>query len=325
MGERRLAPTSAGIRPVRASQAVNTRTAVARRAKRRAGAPGHLLVGQPAAQGAQVELGQVGLAEPVGVLEEAGDVGEVGPHRVGGQVALGDQVALVVGEHRRQVPGRARHARHSRSATVAGPARLAGTPAVASLAGRGGRAASPAGAARPGRRGRAGGARTGRRAGPSPAVEAMESTGAGLANGTASRTCCVARRQPVAGRARRARRRRRGGCRRRRRPRAPRSPWVTRVAAPLRISSWTPCGLGAGHRAGHAHQVAVEAGGPAGGVERAAASRRLDDDGAAGQGGDEPVAAEEAAPGRCAARAGPRRPPRTVRPRWSSRSRWAVG
>ena len=68
----------------------------------------------------------------------------------------------------------------------------------------------------------------------------MESTGAGRASGTASRTRAVAR--PAAGRAggRGRGAASSGGCRRRRPARAPRSPWVTRVAAPVRISSCTP-------------------------------------------------------------------------------------
>ena len=128
----------------------------------------------------------------------------------------------------------------------------------------------------------------------------MESTGAGRASGTASRTRASRGGSLSRRRARRAGWRRRGGCPRRRPARAPRSPWVTRVAAPERTSSCTPCGLGTGHRAGHPHQVAVEAGRPARGVEGTAADRRLDDHRPAGEGGDQPVAAEEPAAGGCA-------------------------
>ena len=126
----------------------------------------------------------------------------------------------------------------------------------------------------------------------------MESTGAGLASGTASRTAGVAGWHLVA----RARAERAAGVAR----------WVPDVADDLEHlvavgdqrggaaadQLVDALGLGAGHRPGHAHQVAVEAGGPAGGVEGAAASGRLDHDGAAGQGGDQPVAAEEPTAGR---------------------------
>src|SRR4051794_22363015 len=67
-------------------------------------------MGQPAAQRAEVEVDDLGLAETLGVLQQAGDVGEVGTHRVRCEVALGDQVPLVVGEHPRLIPRRARHA-----------------------------------------------------------------------------------------------------------------------------------------------------------------------------------------------------------------------
>ena len=60
-------------------------------------------------------------------------------------------------------------------------------------------------------------------------------------------------------------------------------------------------GLGRSHRAGHGHQRAVEFGGVAGGVERAAAFPGFDDDGAVGEGGDDTVADQESQPGGVAA------------------------
>jgi hypothetical protein len=62
-------------------------------------APGHLLAGQPAAQGAQVEGADIGGAEPTGVVQQAGDVGEIGPDGVWREVALGDEVSLVLRQH----------------------------------------------------------------------------------------------------------------------------------------------------------------------------------------------------------------------------------
>ena len=62
------------------------------------GAAHALLLGQPAAQGAQVELAGLGPTEPRRVVQEPGHVTDVGPHRVRGQVALGAEVALVVAE-----------------------------------------------------------------------------------------------------------------------------------------------------------------------------------------------------------------------------------
>ena len=60
LGRAEAAPTSVGVRPVRASQAVKTRAAVARRASVVRDRPMRLLLGQPAAQRAQVELADVG-------------------------------------------------------------------------------------------------------------------------------------------------------------------------------------------------------------------------------------------------------------------------
>ncbi len=58
-----------------------------------------LLGGQPAAQRADVEGVDAGVPEPGGLLEHAADVADVGPDGVRGQVALGDQVPLVGGQH----------------------------------------------------------------------------------------------------------------------------------------------------------------------------------------------------------------------------------
>ena len=63
-------------------------------------------MGQPAAEGAEVEVGHLPAAHPIGVLEETGDVGEVGADGVRGEVALGDQVTLVRGEDLRRLAGR---------------------------------------------------------------------------------------------------------------------------------------------------------------------------------------------------------------------------
>ena len=106
-GDPRLAPTSAGIRPVRASHAVNTRAAVARRARVVRDSPLVCWRGQPAAQRPQVELADVGDAQPAGVVEQTGDVTEVGAHGVRRQVPLGDQVPLVVGQQPRHRLGQA--------------------------------------------------------------------------------------------------------------------------------------------------------------------------------------------------------------------------
>ena len=73
--------------------------------QRRARQTERLLLGQPAAQRAEVEVGHVGEPEPAGVVEQAGHVAEVGPHRVRGEVSLGDQVALVDAEHARECLG----------------------------------------------------------------------------------------------------------------------------------------------------------------------------------------------------------------------------
>ena len=102
------APGSVGSRPVRCSQAVKTRAAVARRAIVVRLRPVRLQPGQPAAQRAQVEVGDVVDAEPAAVVEQARDVTEVGADRVGGQVALGDEVALVVAEQSDEGLGQAR-------------------------------------------------------------------------------------------------------------------------------------------------------------------------------------------------------------------------
>ena len=134
-----------------------------------------------------------------------------------------------------------------------------------------------------------------------PAVVAIESTGAGLATGTASST-----RASRGGRRSRRREGPRGGVARWV-PASPTisstsSPRVTSVAAPVRSSSWTPWDWALVDRAGHAHQVAVEAHGPAGGVERTATGGRLDDHRAAGECRDQAVAAEEPTAGRRTAR-----------------------
>ena len=158
--------------------------------------PERLLLGQPAAQGAEVEVGDVGVAEPGSVLEQPGDVAEVGPDRVRRQVTLGDQVALVVGEHRGLFPRRARHAGHSRRGLrLTGPARRSGSPAATPAAAGASRHPARSVSTRPSVSRRLRLLRISTR--PNPAVVAIESTGAGWATGTASSTRC-SRGEPVA-------------------------------------------------------------------------------------------------------------------------------
>ena len=83
---------------MRASQAVNTRAAVARRASVVRESPLVCCRASQLRSDLQVELGDVGETEPGGVVEQAADVAEVGAHGVRGQVPLGDEVALVVRE-----------------------------------------------------------------------------------------------------------------------------------------------------------------------------------------------------------------------------------
>ena len=73
--------------------------------ERRAGSPAGLLVGQPAAQGAEVDLVEPVDAQPVGVLEHRSEVAEVAAHGVRREVALGHQVALVLPQHPRELLG----------------------------------------------------------------------------------------------------------------------------------------------------------------------------------------------------------------------------
>ena len=70
--------------------------------QRRTAAAQRLLLGQPAAQGPQLEGVQLRVAEPPRVLEQASHVGEVGPHAVGRELPLGLEVAAVVGQHLRE-------------------------------------------------------------------------------------------------------------------------------------------------------------------------------------------------------------------------------
>jgi hypothetical protein len=66
---------------------------------RRPGPAAGLLEREPAPEGTNVERGHVVVPQPRRVDQHAGDVAEVGAHGVRRQVALGDQVPLVVGEH----------------------------------------------------------------------------------------------------------------------------------------------------------------------------------------------------------------------------------
>ena len=110
-GEPSEAPASVGARPVRCSQAVKTRAAVARRASVVREQAEGLLLGQPGAQGPEVEVGDVRESEPVRVLEQRRDVTEVGPDGVAGEVALGDEVPLVLPEQPGEPLGEPRRAR----------------------------------------------------------------------------------------------------------------------------------------------------------------------------------------------------------------------
>jgi hypothetical protein len=56
------------------------------------------LPGQPAAQHREIEIAGVGPAHAGRVVEQAGDVADVGPHGVRGAAELGGQVLLEPGQ-----------------------------------------------------------------------------------------------------------------------------------------------------------------------------------------------------------------------------------
>ena len=276
---------------------------------RRARLAERLLVGQPAAQGAQVEGGQVGVAERRRVREQPGDVAEVGAHRVRREVTLGGQVALVRRAAPRDIgsgsvrprPGLRRLARVSAPACEVDPtgadataragARRPCVGAAASVATRQRPSAcstSPRGAARSappgsgsGRARRCARSRPGRRRHHRHRVEHLP----------------LAATEPVA---------RLDG-----RPRvghgwlpdgatasSTSSPVVTSRASRARTSWCTPADGALVTGPGTPITVAAEAAGPAGGVERPAAHRGLHHDRAAGERGDQPVAGQEPDPRR---------------------------
>ena len=101
LGEPRLAPWSASDRSVRASQAVNTRAAVARRAS--------VVRERPVTCWLASQLRSVRRSSPAGsvmpsraaCVAQAGHVGQVRPHGVRAEVALDRQVGLEGSEGRR--------------------------------------------------------------------------------------------------------------------------------------------------------------------------------------------------------------------------------
>ena len=341
LGEPRAAPASVGARPVRASQAVNTRAAVARRAIVVRDLPERLLLGQPAAQRAQVELGDIGVPEPGGVVEQAREVAEVGADGVRRQVALGDEVPLVVAEHpaidsgsaasrpvhrvvrrtwrrRRPRPGpppeprRARAARDAATSAVHLGDRPPSRPAVerpTSPARSTSRRSEPR--ARPRSRADAGGARD--RLGGRPRD-----------TGTASSTCRSRRPSRSCGRSRPARPATRcspAGADQLEHVGPPGDQGGAAVADQLvhalRRSRWSP-------GPGTPISARFSCVGPVGGVQRAAAHRGLDDHGASGSAAisrlrDRNRSLVGAQPGGASETTAP------VSAMWSSRSRCAAG
>ena len=198
LGDPRLAPAS-DSRPAGAQQPGGEDPGGGRPTGQGGARAAHgLLLGQPAAQGAEVESGDVDVAQPGGVLEQPRHVTEVGPHRVRGQVALGDEVALVLPQHPghrlRELVRLTRLFRHSAECRQRRSGQV-----WASAASR--QPASPA-STRPARCSRVRADRTSSR--PRPAVRAIESARAPLATGTASRTCWSRRESRSRGRVRAA-------------------------------------------------------------------------------------------------------------------------
>ena len=291
-GDPRLAPTSVGMRPVRASHAVNTRAAVARRARVVRESPLVCCLASQLRSDRRSSSPMSGDAQPGGVVEQAGDVAEVGAHGVRGQVPLGDQVPLVVGQqarHRlgqaaRLVDCRAGHAAQVRSREPSSPGCRASRqprPAAATSA----RPTSSASAAC------VWSSRT-------PAVREIESAGAGRTAGTASSTWrCRGGSRSAA----------RTGPRQLERQVLPcLADHLQHVVAPghhrrLPAAEQPVDALGrcAGDRTRDAHERPVQARRPGRGVERTAAAGRLHDHRPAGQRGDHPVAGQEPRLERC--------------------------
>ena len=214
-----------GARPVRASQAVNTRTAVARRASVVRDLP---VVCCWASQLRSVRRSSVAtsvMPEPARVLEQAGDVAEVGAHGVRGEVALGGPGGARTSPSTRAIASGSASA--CSSCVGSAMARSLGRRTAATRGSRARRLGEPPAAtpsAPPGRARPAGSARDRTSISPMPAVRGDRVGGDGVGQGHGVEHLPLTLGQPVAGGVAAARAARGGGARPGRPPRAPPPP-----------------------------------------------------------------------------------------------------